>query len=143
MSKTSGGGTSLKPKALWKSRTEYQDFELRTFEFHYHNTKMRLIAAPYWQHRRNITAMREQKKQAELLKRDWDEYVLCEQMKGSISALPAQEIEEMGKGNYSGMKVEELKELLRSRKLKLGGKKDELIKRLTLADAESQNQVDG
>ena len=48
-----GTARSMLPRNLWKSRKEYQDFTLKTFRKHIYQERLKQLAAPYWQHKRN------------------------------------------------------------------------------------------
>ena len=66
----SGRAKELKPKRLWESRTEYQDFPLSVFRKHVYQERMARLAAPYWQHKRNQNAKKMYEKSRELI-RGW------------------------------------------------------------------------
>ena len=52
----SGRAHELKPMALWKSRTEYQDFPIDVFRKHIYQLRSKRLAAPFWQYKRNMIA---------------------------------------------------------------------------------------
>ena len=54
----SGIAKSMKPAKLWESRKEYQDFPLRVFRKHLYQERMKQLAAPFWQHKRNQKAQK-------------------------------------------------------------------------------------
>ena len=60
----------MQPKQLWKSRVEYQDLPLPVFRKHIYQERMKQLAAPYWQYKRNeIATKRFEKAQKEL--KEW------------------------------------------------------------------------
>ena len=64
----SGRAKELKPKKLWESRQEYQDFPLSVFRKHVYQERMARLAAPFWQHKRNHNAKKMYEKSLELMK---------------------------------------------------------------------------
>jgi len=52
----SGRAQELKPMALWKSRTVYQDFPIDVFCKHIYQLQSKQLAAPFWQYKRNMIA---------------------------------------------------------------------------------------
>ena len=68
---SSGRAGQLKPKELWQTRPEYQEFPLEDFRKHYYQEKYRQIAGPYWQRRRNIDAMKQQREEAAVMYKEW------------------------------------------------------------------------
>ena len=69
---TSGAASEMKPLQLWKSRVEYQDFPLAVFRKHIYQERMKKLAAPYWQYKRNKNAMKKfQEGQQEM--KEWHE----------------------------------------------------------------------
>jgi hypothetical protein len=54
----SGTAKTMKPKTLWESREEYQDFPLRVFRKHIYQERTKQLSAPFWQHKRNKNAMK-------------------------------------------------------------------------------------
>jgi hypothetical protein len=67
----SGKASSMKPKELWKSHEDYQDFDLDDFRKHVYQEKYRQIAGPYWQKKRNRAALKEHLKVVENLYEDF------------------------------------------------------------------------
>lgn len=88
---TSGRAKELKPKALWESREEYQDFSLDDFRGHIYQERSKQLAGTYWQqklrriaakkHRRAVRKMRSQFHQYKCDK-DEDIQELVEQWNG-------------------------------------------------------------
>lgn len=68
----SGKTTTMKPKELFKTRPEYQDFSLHDFRKHIYQTKYKELAGPYWQRKRNIIAMKEHIKN---VRRMYEEFI--------------------------------------------------------------------
>jgi hypothetical protein len=66
----SGKATELKPKQLWKSRLEYQDFPLRVFRKHIYQLRSKRLAAPFWQYKRNKNAQKNYEETENMLK-EW------------------------------------------------------------------------
>ena len=60
------------PTQLWKSRKEYQDFPLPIFRKHIYVVQTKQLAAPYWQHKRNLVAQKKQMEEATKLKSEWN-----------------------------------------------------------------------
>jgi hypothetical protein len=48
-----GNISGMKPKAVWESRPEYQEFELPTLRNHIYREKTKQTQKPYWQMKRN------------------------------------------------------------------------------------------
>ena len=67
----SGKTRELKPKELWKSHEDYQDFSLKDFRKHIYQEKYRQLAGPYWQKKRNKAALKEQEKTVEKMYQEW------------------------------------------------------------------------
>lgn len=66
----SGSSTAMKPKQLWESREEYQEFPLSTFRKHIYQERTKQLAAPYWQHKRNQKA-KKNLEDAKKLREEW------------------------------------------------------------------------
>ena len=60
----------MKPEKLWRSRLEYQDFPLPVFRKHIYQERMKQLAAPYWQHKRNKNA-KKKLEEAQTMMKDW------------------------------------------------------------------------
>lgn len=73
-------GEFKKPKSLWKSRPEYQEFSLETFRSSYFSMKAKKIALPYWNVKRNKNAHRLHLEKAEKMNKEYDEWKLVNQM---------------------------------------------------------------
>lgn len=67
----SGNASKVKPKELWKSREEYQDFSLDDFRKHIYQEKYRQLAGPYWQKKRNKAALKDHEKRVEQMQQEW------------------------------------------------------------------------
>ena len=65
-----GVAKEMQPKQLWKSRVEYQDFPLPVFRKHIYQERMKQLAAPYWQYKRNENATKRFEKAQKELK-EW------------------------------------------------------------------------
>ena len=63
-----GVAKEMKPKQLWQSRIEYQDFPLFVFRKHIYQERMKQLAAPFWQHKRNKIAKKKFEEAQEELK---------------------------------------------------------------------------
>ena len=66
-----GTAKQMKPEELWKSRSEYQDFPLLVFCKHIYQERTKQLAAPYWQHKRNINAKKKFEDAQEMLN-EWN-----------------------------------------------------------------------
>jgi hypothetical protein len=66
----SGKAKELKPKELWKSRLEYQDFPLHVFRKHIYQLRYKRLATPFWQYKRNKNARTKYEETENLLK-EW------------------------------------------------------------------------
>lgn len=66
-----GTARSMPPRKLWKSRKEYQDFTLKTFRKHIYQERLKQLAAPYWQHKRNEAGEKKRREDTEQMKVDW------------------------------------------------------------------------
>lgn len=77
-----GAVDKAKPRELWKSQKEYQDFPLSTFRKHIYQEQTKQLAAPFWQHKRyKIT--KKKFDDVELMMREWEQA----QLNTSIDAL--------------------------------------------------------
>ena len=54
----SGKASKLKPKELWESHDDYQDFSLEDFRKHIYQEKYGQLAGPYWQKKQNKIALK-------------------------------------------------------------------------------------
>lgn len=68
--KESGRAKELKPMALWKSRTEYQNFPIDVFRKHIYQLRAKKLAAPFWQYKRNIIA-KQKYEEGERMMKEW------------------------------------------------------------------------
>ena len=66
-----GMAAQLKPKKLWSTRPEYQDYTLKIFTEHYYQEMRKQLAAPYWQYKRNIVALKEHQEEVESMRNEW------------------------------------------------------------------------
>ena len=67
-----GGSTeTMKPKELWKSRKEYQEFPLDVFRKHIYQLRTKRLAAPYWQYKRNRNARKQYEEELERMTTEW------------------------------------------------------------------------
>ena len=67
-----GGSTeTMKPKELWKSRKEYQEFPLDVFRKHIYQLRTKRLAAPYWQYKRNRNARKHYEEELERMTTEW------------------------------------------------------------------------
>ena len=66
----SGKAKELKPKELWKSRLEYQDFPLDVFRKHIYQLRYKKLATPFWQYKRNKNARKNYEETESMLK-EW------------------------------------------------------------------------
>lgn len=81
-----GGNTvTMKPKELWKSRKEYQDFPLDIFRKHIYQLRTKRLAAPYWQFKRNKTARKQYEKDIERMTSEWNHVRFEESMEDVIA----------------------------------------------------------
>ena len=55
----SGKAASMKPKEIYQSQSVYQEFSLDDFRKHIYQEKYKQIAGPYWQMKRNKTALKQ------------------------------------------------------------------------------------
>ena len=70
-----GTAAKLKPKKLWSTRPEYQEFSLKIFTEHYYQEMRKQLAAPYWQHKRNIYALKQHQEEVESMRNEWHENI--------------------------------------------------------------------
>ena len=68
----SGVDSGMKPKELWESREEYQEFPLCVFRKHIYQERTKQLAAPYWQPKRNKNALKKMEEAQKMLK-EWDQ----------------------------------------------------------------------
>lgn len=66
-----GTARSMKPQELWNSRTEYKDFPLSVFRKHIYQERMKQLAAPFWQHKRNKAAAKTNEVEAQHIGEEW------------------------------------------------------------------------
>lgn len=59
-----------KPQELWKSQKEYQDFPLQIFRKHIYQERQKQLAAPFWQHKRNVNAQKKFE-EVDLMLKEW------------------------------------------------------------------------
>ena len=78
-----GTANRMKPTKLWESRPEYQVFPLSVFRKHIYQERMKQIAAPYWQHKRNKTAKKKFEETQEMMK-DWEDIQAKKGMEGLL-----------------------------------------------------------
>ena len=81
---TSGVAREMKPQQLWKSRVEYQDFPLAVFRKHIYQERMKQLAAPYWQYKRNKNAKKRFEEVEEMMK-EWHQAKFNKSMEGLIA----------------------------------------------------------
>ena len=67
----SGRAATMKPQVLWKSRREYQAFPLSVFRKHIYQLRTKLLAAPYWQFKRNKVARKKYEEDVERMTSEW------------------------------------------------------------------------
>lgn len=67
----SGRTKQMKPKELWKSHDDYQDFSLEDFRKHIYQEKYKQLAGPYWQKKRNKIGLKEHEKTVRKLYQEW------------------------------------------------------------------------
>lgn len=131
-----GTASRLKPKKLWSTRPEYKPFTLKIFTQHYYQEMRKQLAAPYWQYKRNISAMKEHQQDIENKKNEWHENTLPD-MFGGLS-LDDESDEEADQEQYrkslSDKTVNELKDILREKGLRVSGKKQVLVERILNSD---------
>ncbi|EJK44799.1 hypothetical protein THAOC_36630 [Thalassiosira oceanica] len=69
---TKNGKTrQMKPKELWKTSEQYQDFVLEDFRKHIYQERYRQLAGPYWQQKRNKSAQKAHDDTVEKLLCEW------------------------------------------------------------------------
>jgi hypothetical protein len=61
----------MKPKELWTTHGDYQEFSLDDFRKHVYQEKYRQLAGPYWQKKRNKAAMKVHKKAVDKMYVEW------------------------------------------------------------------------
>jgi len=79
-----GVASRMKPKDLWMSRIEYQDFPLSVFRKHIYQEKTRQLAAPYWQYKRNNNAKKRFEETEEMMKQ-WHNEQFDKSMEGLVA----------------------------------------------------------
>ena len=80
----SGVARRMKPKQLWASRIEYQDFPLSVFRKHIYQERMKKLAAPFWQHKRNKDAKKRFEEAEEMMK-EWHQTKFNKNMEGLMA----------------------------------------------------------
>ena len=78
-----GTAQQMKPVKLWKSRPEYQAFPLSVFRKHIYQERMKQIAAPFWQHKRNKAAKKRLEEAQEMMK-NWEVIQSKKSMEGLV-----------------------------------------------------------
>ncbi|KAL7537423.1 hypothetical protein ACHAXR_007812 [Thalassiosira sp. AJA248-18] len=78
-----GTKSKARPHQLWRSRAEYQEFPLPIFRKHMYQERMKQIAAPYWQYKRNKNA-REKYDQKEKMLKEWNEAQINREVEGLV-----------------------------------------------------------
>ena len=91
---TSGAAKRMKPKQLWMSRKEYQDFPLSVFRKHIYQERMKQLAAPYWQYKRNKSAKKKYEEAQEMM-REWKEHREMDAMDMDMGNLTLEDPPEM------------------------------------------------
>ena len=86
----------MKPKDLWNMRMEYKDFPLSVFRKHVYQERMKQLAAPFWQHKRNKAAEKTNKEEVQQMGDEWYQ----NQFNGMMSKMM---IEEWGATNNSSV----------------------------------------
>jgi hypothetical protein len=66
-----GIGQSMKPKQLWKLRTEYQAFPYDFFHKRVYEARSKQLAGPYWQVKRNKNGRELNCLEADKLRKQW------------------------------------------------------------------------
>ena len=82
---TDGVAKTMKPKQLWKSRIEYQDFPLSVFRKHIYQERTKQLASPFWQHRRNTNAMKKMEEARKMMS-EWHQVRLQNEMEGMVGS---------------------------------------------------------
>lgn len=70
----SGKAKELKPKALWESREEYQEFDLDDFRGHIYQERSKQLAGAYWQHKLRRFAAKKHRREVRKMKRQVCQY---------------------------------------------------------------------
>ena len=79
-----GIAKGMKPRDLWMSRIEYQDFPLCVFRKHIYQEGTRQLAVPYWQYKRNKNAKKNFEEAEEMMKQ-WHNVQFEKSMEGLIA----------------------------------------------------------
>lgn len=79
-----GIAKGMKPRDLWMSRIEYQDFPLCVFRKHIYQERTRQLAVPYWQYKRNKNAKKKFEEAEEMMKQ-WHNVQFEKSMEGLIA----------------------------------------------------------
>ena len=61
----------MTPKDLWESQEDYQAFSVDDFQEHIYQERRKQLAGPYWQQKRNKTAMKEREKKVDEMCHKW------------------------------------------------------------------------
>ncbi|KAL7428545.1 hypothetical protein ACHAXH_001399 [Discostella pseudostelligera] len=85
----SGKAKELKPKELWASRKEYQEFPLCVFRKHIYQLRSKRLAAPFWQYKRNMNAKKKYE-DVESMMKEWHNS-RCNEMIGDFDKISFQE----------------------------------------------------
>jgi D-mannonate dehydratase len=67
----SGKAASMTPKELYETQDAYKEFSLDDFRKHVYKEKHNLIAGPYWQQKRNKTALKQHLKNVEKMREEF------------------------------------------------------------------------
>ena len=70
----SGKAKEMKPKALWKSREEYQEFLLEDFRKHIYQERNKQLAGAYWQQKLRRVAAKKHRKAVKKREREFKQY---------------------------------------------------------------------
>lgn len=70
----SGKAKELKPKALWESRKEYQEFDLDDFRKHIYQERSKQLAGAYWQHKLRRVAAKKHRREVRKMRRQICQY---------------------------------------------------------------------
>ena len=90
---SSGKAASMKPKQLWETLEEYQDFSLKDFRKHVYQEKYRQLAGPYWQQKRNKAAEKKHYEEVEKMYQEWQDAKLKDDGDRIIEGLSALELQ--------------------------------------------------
>jgi len=82
-----GTSKTMKPRDLWRLRSDYQDFPLVIFHKHIYQERTKQLAAPCWQYKRNQLSQKKTAEEAQKMKSEWHQIQWDGDMNESVKQL--------------------------------------------------------